>query len=180
MPEELDLTRGAGLEAARVSRGWSQNKLHKLSGVSRRQIADAERGKNLTCDTLKVLMRTLEIKEIMFDGGFTVRFPARDRAVDVSALLTASEEIDRAALDVVERLRQCGARLRLRVAGHVDSSDSDAELSEQAALVVRTFAQQAARRTPDELTALSNMLMKGLSGKAEAPPARRAKRRKVR
>jgi transcriptional regulator with XRE-family HTH domain len=177
MSEQLDLTRGAGLEAARVKRGWSQNKLHKLSGVSRRQIADAEKGKNLTCDTLKILMRALELKDVTFDGGFTVHLPVQQGRIEVSAVLDASEDIDRLAVEVADRLRQCSASLRHRTA--TADGEDDAELSEQAAQLVQRFAQQAAKRTPEELTALSDMLMKGLSTKAPAPSTRPVRRRKV-
>lgn len=175
MSEELDLTRGAALEAARVARGWSQNKLHKLSGISRKQIADAERGKNLTCDTLKILMRTLELKAITFEGDFTVHLPIQQGRIGVAAVLSASEEVDRIAGDVAARLRACSASLRRQTT----AAEEDAELSEQATQLVRRFAQQVAKRTPDELDALSDMLMKSLSMKAAAPGSRQGKRRRV-
>jgi transcriptional regulator with XRE-family HTH domain len=89
----MDIENSFGLElrGRRLLLGYSVKKLSKLSGISRRWIACAEQGSNITVDVLRKLMQTMNMTVITICPGITASTGAADR--DITSLAEAVDQI---------------------------------------------------------------------------------------
>jgi transcriptional regulator with XRE-family HTH domain len=166
LEEPLDLVRAAAIQTARVRRGLTQQRLARVSGVSRKHISAAERGKNISCDVLKKLMAALELAEVEFDDGKRVR-TARRGAMEPGAMVAAAEGL--AALDQASRLIYEAVE---KIQAALVSVEPNADLNAKASALIRHFTTHVRTRTADQLDEVEQVVVGMVSNPATAPRAR--------
>lgn len=101
MTARKNLETGRALRETRLARKMTVAKLSRLSGVSRRHIAVAEDGGNISLEILRRLMETLQLDTVPL-GPLGVT--AMVSAVDAALVLDALAEIDRAMGELRDRV----------------------------------------------------------------------------
>jgi transcriptional regulator with XRE-family HTH domain len=169
LEEPLDLVRAAAIQIARVRRGLTQQRLARVSGVSRKHISAAERGKNISCDVLKKLMAALELAEVEFDDGKRVRTRRRG-AMEPGAMVSVAEGL--AALGQASRLIEEGvAKIQIALAAVEPNADVNAKATD----LIRQFTSHVRTRTADQLEQVEEVVVDMLAG----PITRSTRRRKA-
>jgi transcriptional regulator with XRE-family HTH domain len=167
---DLDLACGSALREARERLGLSDKRLAALSGVSRKHVADAQRGVNISRDVLKKLMRTLELKQIELDDGSTLKLGGADR------IIAALDDVDQG----VHRLLSSVAKLRgLVVHASVEPPPDQTTDLQDLIRGLQTRLQQTPP-TEDEVRALEQTLdALGSAGRTSSVAPRRTSQRQV-
>ncbi len=178
----MDIENSFGLElrARRLLLGYSVKKMSKLSGVSRRWIACAEQGSNITVDVLTKLMRTMNMTVITICPGITAEAgltaPRTAELAEAVAELTRSIGLSQQA---VERIKS----FILGVGKSVPKDTPQEEgFNERASDLVTHFTEHVRSLSdPDKLQKVEKAVSGFLSpqteaqGTAKAPPGRRRK-----
>lgn len=111
MPEELDGTLGAAVRELRLKQGFTQARLARVAGVSRRHLAALENGANVSVLVVVKIARVLGIGQLPLGDLTLTREPTTEVAVpDVVDLL---DQIDRLTAEARRRLVR-GPRKRPR------------------------------------------------------------------
>lgn len=127
--EDVDVVLGECLRQARIRKGLTQNRLHKMSGVSRKHISDAERGANISIAILKRLARTLDLRTIPVSGDVALYVVDGSRA-----LLRAVSGIEDSARRIFNDVTAIRAL--------IDQAPAEAALNEKAEALVREFTEE--------------------------------------
>jgi len=146
---------GAALSALKAARGVSQQRLAKLAGVSRRHVALALSGGNITITILKKLLSALHATDIAL-GPLATAHGTLD-GLNPSVLLAAAQQIEQG----VTLLAATAANLR----GHASVSSARPLDPEAAALVDQFIARVQTITDPEELAALRRAMDETSRGK---------------
>ncbi len=180
----MDVEKSFALElrARRLLLGLSIKNLSKMSGLSRRWIACAEQGSNITIDVLAKLMVTMRMTVITISPGITGQAGLEN--IDTHSLAEAVDEITRST----GLCQQAAARIKRFIVGVGKSvpkeTPQDEGVNERAAALVTHFTENVCSLSdPDRLQkveeAVSGILRPEAEGeaqgKAKAPPGRRRK-----
>jgi len=172
----MDVEKSFALElrARRLLLGLSIKKLSKLSGVSRRWIACAEQGSNITIDVLARLMQTMRMTVITVSPGITGQ--AGLEKIDISSLAEAVEEVTRSS----DLSRQAGERIKSFIVGVGKSvpndTPQDERVNERASDLVAHFTEYVRSLSdPDKLQKVEEAVSGILRPEAEAQAAAKAR-----
>lgn len=130
--DEVHEETAQALRDAVVKRKMSISRLAKLSGVSRRHIASALHGDNISLGVLKKLMRTLQITHIDLGGGLHAHAAAA--SIDAAAILATVDELERGTQTLTRAAAELRAQLNARPA---------VPMNRKAAALVREAAAHA-------------------------------------
>jgi len=170
---EVENRFGLELRARRLLLGYSVKKLSKLSGVSRRWIACAEAGSNITIEVLRKLMQTMRMTVITIYPGITAEAGLADTGI--AELAAAVDEISQSA----GLARQAAERIRsftLGVGKSVPKDTPDDErFNERAAALVTHFAEHVRSLSdPDKLQKVEKAVSTFLRPEEDAPRTAKA------
>ena len=115
---------GTTIREARLRQTMTQNRLADLAGISRRHLAELEKGANISVEVLIAIMRALGINDIDLGEGLT----AHDGSTDVSGarLLPIADEMEREG----ERVILLAKNIRAFVAPKTESPKRSSALGD--------------------------------------------------
>jgi transcriptional regulator with XRE-family HTH domain len=160
---------GAALHALKEKRGLTQVRLARISGVSRRHVALALAGGNVTITVLKKLMHALQADSIQI--GEVERLGTQLGNVSPSVLLAIAEQIERGMTIAA------GAAATLRTYAY--PSGLSAPVHEKAAALVRDFTTHVHTISdPQRLAAIERAMGDALHGEDRGSLGERPVRRR--
>jgi transcriptional regulator with XRE-family HTH domain len=165
---------GRQLQEAASRLGISQNKLAKITGISRRHIIWAFQGGNVTVEKIALLMRALSITQLNV-GDHAVMAAASD-PIDVGTVLRVTEDIQARLDTFVEEVNRELAELRAVASSSSRQRSSAGKRAAQLVKEVTANARQA--KSAATAGAIGTELADAVdrSEKIETP-ARRSRRR---
>lgn len=159
---------GQFIRRTRQSRGLTQERLAELSDVSRWQLAQMERGENVSVAFLLKVARSLELTEIPLD--FLTVYPVLP---DTPALLVAAEAAD-VILAALQRVQEASADIK-RAAESIDALLVRPVVPGDAQRRIAAAAERLAAAPPEQTAAIGRALRR--SADSSAKPARAPRRR---
>ena len=178
----MDVEKSFALElrARRQLLGLSIKKLSKLSGVSRRWIACAEQGSNITVDVLGKLMQTMNMTVITICTGITAEAGlAAPRTAELSETVAEITRISELAQHAAQRIKSFTVALGKSV--QKDTPENEGFTEKATDLVTRFTEHVRSLSDPGKLQKVEEAVSGILRPEAEAQgtaKALRGRRRK--
>ena len=164
-------TIGAAVRRAKQERALSDSRLAKLSGVSRRHLAELQKGANVTLSVAQRVMGALGLSELVF--GPAQRLAAGDR----NQMETAADRLEKSAILVM----QAAGTLRSITRGSNGSTENATGLAGKAASLTDEFIAQIAALSPEDKLVALQLLASASDGEPAAKNRRsRSAKRRVR
>jgi len=159
----VDAALGIALEEMRIRRGFTQARLAKVAGVSRRHVASAMKGANISVLVLRKLLKAL-------GGSVMISAATTDLTV---GLLTISPDLLAAVMRDLERSISILLDVRDTIRPYAgEQTSGNSALTKKAAKLVEKFAKDMAER-PEDLAAIDDKLSQSvLPGEVDIPKRR--------
>lgn len=159
---------GQALQRLKEARGITQARLAKIAGVSRRHVALALQGGNITVTILKKIMAALQAETI--DLGPVMTASGSVAGMNPGVLLSAAQQIEQGVTAIA------AAAASLRTYAHPPAASP--ALDPHAAALIDQFISRVQLSDPRELAALQRAIDESArtEDSAVAPPRRRDSR----
>lgn len=159
---------GQALQRLKDARGITQARLAKIAGVSRRHVALALQGGNITISILKKIMAALQTETVSV--GPVVTVSGSVAGMNPGVLLSAAQQIEQGVTVIA------AAAASLRTYAHPPAAGP--ALDPQAAALIDQFISRVQHSGPDDLEALRRAIEE--SARAEDSALHRPRRRDAR
>lgn len=160
------------IEKARAAKHTSLNRLSKDAGVSRRHLAELQKGANVTLLLARAVMTALDIDELDIGGGYRLVL-ARDQ--NRTALTTVADDLERAGALILRSAATMREMLHESLS-HSSNEAGSADHAARAANLIEEFSAMVRNSTSDEQVDQLQRLVHA-SSSILTPPAPRRRRK---